>query len=130
LKQSCCLFCENLAIPVTQPAIDELGSLIDTPREEGFRWVSDEFDTLALRVYEELGSLRMEALTGWAIFNVMAPLIREQVEADEVYDKLAPPRRRLLVSDNMPTVRAIRSSIGPKWPAVQLPRVKVKDKDA
>ncbi|KAF8185327.1 hypothetical protein K438DRAFT_1508802, partial [Mycena galopus ATCC 62051] len=38
---------ENLAIPVTQAAIDELRSLIDTPRGEVFRWVSDEFDALA-----------------------------------------------------------------------------------
>ncbi|KAF7371823.1 hypothetical protein MVEN_00039000 [Mycena venus] len=79
---------ENLASPVTEAAIDELRRLIDTTQEEAFRWVSDEFDALASRVYEGLGSPRMEALTGWAIFNAMALLIREQVEADEVYDKL------------------------------------------
>ncbi|KAJ7266659.1 hypothetical protein C8J57DRAFT_1068487 [Mycena rebaudengoi] len=72
---------ENLSIPVTQEAIDELRSLIDTPREEAFRWVSDEFDALASEVYDGLGSPRMETLTGWAIFNAMAPLIRERVEA-------------------------------------------------
>ncbi|KAJ7862259.1 hypothetical protein B0H14DRAFT_3614015 [Mycena olivaceomarginata] len=80
---------ENLAIPVTQVVVDELRSLIDTPREDAFRWVSDAFDALALRVYEGLGSPKMEARTGWAIFNAMAPLIREQVEADEVDDMLA-----------------------------------------
>ncbi|KAJ7853169.1 hypothetical protein B0H14DRAFT_2354492, partial [Mycena olivaceomarginata] len=80
---------ENLAIPVTQVVVDELRSLIDTPREDAFRWVSDVFDALALRVYEGLGSPKMEARTGWAIFNAMAPLIREQVEADEVDDMLA-----------------------------------------
>ncbi|KAJ7429792.1 hypothetical protein B0H11DRAFT_2181067 [Mycena galericulata] len=80
---------ENLAIPITQVAVDELRSLIDTPREDTFRWVSDEFDALALQVYEGLGSPKMEARTGWAIFNAMAPLIREQVEADEVDDILA-----------------------------------------
>ncbi|KAJ7872004.1 hypothetical protein B0H14DRAFT_3131698 [Mycena olivaceomarginata] len=84
---------ENLAIPVTQVVVDELRSLIDTPREDAFRWVSDAFDALALRVYEGLGSPKMEARTGWAIFNAMAPLIREQVEADEVDDMLATVRR-------------------------------------
>ncbi|KAJ7358175.1 hypothetical protein DFH08DRAFT_655416, partial [Mycena albidolilacea] len=38
---------ENLAIPVTRAAINELRSLIDTPQEEAFHWVSDEFDVLA-----------------------------------------------------------------------------------
>ncbi|KAJ6492595.1 hypothetical protein DFH09DRAFT_874761, partial [Mycena vulgaris] len=38
---------ENLAIPVAQEAIDELRTLIDTSREEAYRWVSDEFDALA-----------------------------------------------------------------------------------
>ncbi|KAJ7268363.1 hypothetical protein C8J57DRAFT_1228076 [Mycena rebaudengoi] len=33
---------ENLAIPVTQEALDELRGLINTPRKEAFRWVSDE----------------------------------------------------------------------------------------
>jgi hypothetical protein len=28
---------------------------------------------------EDLGSSKMETLTGWAIFNAMAPLIRPQV---------------------------------------------------
>ncbi|KAJ7841991.1 hypothetical protein B0H14DRAFT_3693007 [Mycena olivaceomarginata] len=56
---------ENLAIPVTQVVVDELRSLIDTPREDAFRWVSDVFDALALRVYEGLGSPKMEARTGW-----------------------------------------------------------------
>ncbi|KAJ7712307.1 hypothetical protein B0H14DRAFT_2645370 [Mycena olivaceomarginata] len=84
---------ENLAIPVTQVVVDELRSLIDTPREDAFRWVSDAFDALALWVYEGLGSPKMEAWTGWAIFNAMAPLIREQVEADEVDDMLATVRR-------------------------------------
>ncbi|KAJ7251217.1 hypothetical protein C8J57DRAFT_1238585 [Mycena rebaudengoi] len=67
---------ENLAIPVTQDALDELRSLIDTPREEAFRWVSDEFDRIATEVYIELGSLKLEALSGWTIFNAMAPLLR------------------------------------------------------
>ncbi|KAJ7867117.1 hypothetical protein B0H13DRAFT_2352068 [Mycena leptocephala] len=71
---------ENLAIPVTQEVLDELRGLIETPREEAFRWVSDEFDGVATNVYIMLGSPKMEALSGWAIFNAMAPLIREQVE--------------------------------------------------
>ncbi|KAJ6502091.1 hypothetical protein C8R45DRAFT_975356 [Mycena sanguinolenta] len=71
---------QNLAIPITPAAIEELRAMIETPREEAFRWVSDEFNVLATQVYEELGSPKMEALTGWAIFNAMAPLIRSQVD--------------------------------------------------
>ncbi|KAF8179694.1 hypothetical protein K438DRAFT_1768731 [Mycena galopus ATCC 62051] len=36
----------NLAIPVTQQTIQELRNVINTPPEEVFRWVSDEFDML------------------------------------------------------------------------------------
>ncbi|KAJ6486613.1 hypothetical protein C8R45DRAFT_902658 [Mycena sanguinolenta] len=71
---------QNLAIPITPAAIEELRAMIETPREEAFRWVSDEFNVLATQVYEELGSPKMEALTGWAIFNAMAPLIQSQVD--------------------------------------------------
>ena len=67
---------ENLAIPVTQAALDELRSLIDTPREEALRWVSDEFDVIATEVYIWIGSPKLEALSGWAIFNNMAPVLR------------------------------------------------------
>ena len=67
---------ENLAIPVTQTAIDELRSLIDTPREEALRWVSDEFDAIATQVHIGIGSPKLEALSGWAIFNNMAPVLR------------------------------------------------------
>ncbi|KAJ6612194.1 hypothetical protein B0H10DRAFT_1808079 [Mycena sp. CBHHK59/15] len=67
---------ENLAIPVTQAALDELRGLIDTPREDAFRWVSDEFDEVATAVYIRIGSPKLEALSGWAIFNGMAPLLR------------------------------------------------------
>ncbi|KAJ6609508.1 hypothetical protein B0H10DRAFT_1954517 [Mycena sp. CBHHK59/15] len=67
---------ENLAIPVTQEALDELRGLIDTPREDAFRWVSDEFDEVATAVYIRIGSPKLEALSGWAIFNGMAPLLR------------------------------------------------------
>ncbi|KAJ6624342.1 hypothetical protein B0H10DRAFT_1943243 [Mycena sp. CBHHK59/15] len=65
---------ENLAIPVAQEAIDELRTLIDTSREEAYRWVSDEFDALASEVYIQLGCPKLEALSGWAIFNAMAPI--------------------------------------------------------
>ncbi|KAJ6484892.1 hypothetical protein C8R45DRAFT_999611 [Mycena sanguinolenta] len=71
---------QNLAIPITPAAIEELRAMIETPREEAFRWVSDELNVLATQVYEELGSLKMEALTGWVILNAMAPLIQSQVE--------------------------------------------------
>ncbi|KAJ7878099.1 hypothetical protein B0H14DRAFT_2567370 [Mycena olivaceomarginata] len=53
--------------------IDELRTLIDTSREEAYRWVSDEFDALASEVYIQLGCPKLEALSGWAIFNAMAP---------------------------------------------------------
>jgi hypothetical protein len=71
---------ENLAIPVTQAALDELRGLIDTPREDAFRWVSDGFDEVAKAVYIEIGSPKLEALSGWAIFNSMAPLLRGVVD--------------------------------------------------
>jgi hypothetical protein len=70
---------ENLAIPVAQEAIDELRTLIDTSREEAYRWVSDEFDALASEVYIQLGCPKLEALSGWAIFNAMAPLVRQRI---------------------------------------------------
>ncbi|KAJ7797899.1 hypothetical protein B0H14DRAFT_2245635, partial [Mycena olivaceomarginata] len=38
---------QNLAISVPQEAVQELRGLIETLREEVFRWVSDEFDMLA-----------------------------------------------------------------------------------
>ncbi|KAJ7118128.1 hypothetical protein C8R44DRAFT_625780, partial [Mycena epipterygia] len=70
---------ENLAIPVAQEAIDELRTLIDTSREEAYRWVSDEFDALASEVYIQLGCPKLEALSGWAIFNAMAPLVHQRL---------------------------------------------------
>ncbi|KAJ7495784.1 hypothetical protein B0H11DRAFT_2190352 [Mycena galericulata] len=70
---------ENLAIPVAQEAIDELRTLIDTSREEAYRWVSDEFDALASEVYIQLGCPKLEALSGRAIFNAMAPLVRQRI---------------------------------------------------
>ncbi|KAJ7699470.1 hypothetical protein B0H14DRAFT_2649143 [Mycena olivaceomarginata] len=65
---------ENLAIPVTQEAIDELRALIDTPREDALRWVSEDFAVVANDIYTSLGSPKLEVLSGWAIFNAMAPL--------------------------------------------------------
>ncbi|KAJ7833305.1 hypothetical protein B0H14DRAFT_3710710 [Mycena olivaceomarginata] len=70
---------ENLAIPVAQEAIDELRTLIDTSREEAYRWVSDEFDAFASEVYIQLGCPKLEALSGWAIFNAMAPLVHQRI---------------------------------------------------
>ncbi|KAJ7504745.1 hypothetical protein B0H11DRAFT_1852281 [Mycena galericulata] len=70
---------ENLAIPVTQASLDELRGLIDTPREDAFRWVSDGFDEVAT-AYIRIGSPKLEALSGWAIFNGMAPLLRRVVD--------------------------------------------------
>jgi hypothetical protein len=55
---------ENLAIPVTQAALDELRGLIDTSREDAFRWVSDKFDKVAMGVYIGIGSPKLEALSG------------------------------------------------------------------
>ncbi|KAJ7721702.1 hypothetical protein B0H16DRAFT_1699548 [Mycena metata] len=71
---------KNLAIPVTQAALDELRGLIDTPRKEAFRWVSDEFEAVATEVYIGIGSPKLEALSGWTIFNDMAPVLREVVD--------------------------------------------------
>ncbi|KAK6977093.1 hypothetical protein R3P38DRAFT_2582252, partial [Favolaschia claudopus] len=80
---------ENVAVEVTQDAIDELRALIETPREEAFRWVPDEFAALAFEVYIHLGSPTIEALSGWAIFNAMAPRIREQVETQGLYEAIS-----------------------------------------
>ncbi|KAK6996369.1 hypothetical protein R3P38DRAFT_2565983, partial [Favolaschia claudopus] len=79
---------ENLAVPVAQEAIDALRGLIDTPRSEALCWVPDVFNDLAFEVYHELGSPRLEALNGWAVFNAMAPLIRAQVELHGLYEAL------------------------------------------
>lgn len=75
---------EYLAIPVTQEAIDELRTLIDTPREDALRWVSEDFAVVANDVYTSLGSPKLEVLSGWAIFNVMAPLVRQEMNARAV----------------------------------------------
>ncbi|KAJ7797567.1 hypothetical protein B0H14DRAFT_2389646 [Mycena olivaceomarginata] len=72
---------ENLAIPVTQEAIDELRALIDTPREDALRWVSEDFAVVANDIYTSLGSPKLEVLSGWAIFNAMAPLVRQEMNA-------------------------------------------------
>jgi hypothetical protein len=45
---------QNLAIPVPPAAIEELRGMIEAPREEAFRWVSDEFNVLATKVHEDL----------------------------------------------------------------------------
>ncbi|KAK7014636.1 hypothetical protein R3P38DRAFT_3573378 [Favolaschia claudopus] len=79
---------ENLAVPVAQEAIDALRGLIDAPRSEALRWVPDLFNGLAFEVYHELGSPKLEALNGWAVFNAMAPLIRAQVELHGLYEAL------------------------------------------
>ncbi|KAJ7849498.1 hypothetical protein B0H14DRAFT_3668187 [Mycena olivaceomarginata] len=71
----------NLAIPVPQEAVQQLRGLIETPREEVFRWVSDEFDMLATNIYNGLGSPKLETLSGWAIFIAMAPLIRTEINS-------------------------------------------------
>ncbi|KAF8140804.1 hypothetical protein K438DRAFT_1636902, partial [Mycena galopus ATCC 62051] len=72
---------QNLAIRVPQEAVQELRGLIETPREEAFRWVSDKFDILATTIYNGLGSPKLETLSGWAIFNAMAPLIRTEINS-------------------------------------------------
>ena len=75
---------ENLAIPVMQEAINELRASIDTPREDAFRWVLEDFAVVANDVYTSLGSPKLEVLSGWAIFNAMAPLIRQEMNARAV----------------------------------------------
>ncbi|KAK6992329.1 hypothetical protein R3P38DRAFT_3226174 [Favolaschia claudopus] len=51
---------EYLAVEVTQDAIDERRALIETPREDAFRWVPDEFAVLAFEFYIHLGSPTIE----------------------------------------------------------------------
>jgi hypothetical protein len=74
---------ENLAIPVsvTQEAIDELRALIDTLREDALRRVSEDFAVVANDIYTSLGSPKLEVLSGWAIFNTMAPVVRQEMNA-------------------------------------------------
>ncbi|KAK6975009.1 hypothetical protein R3P38DRAFT_3412060 [Favolaschia claudopus] len=79
---------ENLAIAVPQAAIDQLRDLIDTPRSEALRWVLDVFDAVAREVYARLGSPGLQVLTGWAIFNAMAPLLRQEFNCNGLYDAL------------------------------------------
>ncbi|KAJ7796062.1 hypothetical protein B0H14DRAFT_2589619 [Mycena olivaceomarginata] len=54
----------TVAIPVTQEAIDELRALIDTPREDALRWVSEDFAVVANDIYTVLGSPKLEVLSG------------------------------------------------------------------
>jgi hypothetical protein len=72
---------QNLAIPAPQEAVQELRGLIATPCEEAFRWVSGEFEMLATNIYNSLGSPNLETLSGWAIFNALAPLIRTEISS-------------------------------------------------
>ncbi|KAF8187694.1 hypothetical protein K438DRAFT_1764849 [Mycena galopus ATCC 62051] len=39
------------------------------------------FDMPAVNIYNGLGSLKLETLSGWAIFNAMAPLIRTEIKS-------------------------------------------------
>ena len=68
---------ENLKIDVTQEVIDILCSEIQTPREEAFRWVSDEFDELAFKVYQDLGAPTLRLLNAWNVFNQIVKYIEE-----------------------------------------------------
>ncbi|KAK6993135.1 hypothetical protein R3P38DRAFT_2524907, partial [Favolaschia claudopus] len=79
---------KNLAISVPQVAIDHLRDLIDTPRSEALRWVPDVFDAVAFEVYNQLGSPSLEVLTGWAIFNAMAPIVRQEFASNGLYEAL------------------------------------------
>ncbi|KAJ3749794.1 hypothetical protein EV360DRAFT_56777 [Lentinula raphanica] len=56
---------------VAPEAVEELRKGIPVSREEVFRWVSDEFDLLATKAYEKIGSPQLDCDVGWAIFNKM-----------------------------------------------------------
>ncbi|KAK7036956.1 hypothetical protein R3P38DRAFT_2517122, partial [Favolaschia claudopus] len=58
-----------------QEYIDQLRQNIPKSREECYRWVSDEFDTQAAEVYEQIGSPKLKLTDGWTIFCHMLPLL-------------------------------------------------------
>ncbi|KAK7014509.1 hypothetical protein R3P38DRAFT_2638165 [Favolaschia claudopus] len=58
-----------------QEYIDQLRQNIPKSREECYRWVSDEFDTQAAEVYEQIGSPKLKLTDGWTIFCRMLPLL-------------------------------------------------------
>lgn len=67
----------SFTIPVPNEAVSQLRSTIGTSRKVVFQWpgVDAEFDRMAYRVYEELGSPELVSTSGWTVFMSMAPLL-------------------------------------------------------
>ncbi|KAK7013005.1 hypothetical protein R3P38DRAFT_3007997 [Favolaschia claudopus] len=61
---------------VPQEHIDALRQKIPRSRDECYRWVSDEFNTQAFGVYEQIGSPKLKLVDGWTIFCEMLPLLQ------------------------------------------------------
>lgn len=72
---------ENLKVDVTQEAIDIMRAQIATPREEAFCWVTDEFDALAFRVYQDIGAPSLVITDAWQIFLLMVDKIQAIYDA-------------------------------------------------
>ena len=68
---------KDLHVSVPQQTINELRMQLGTPREEAFRWVSDEFDAMAFQVYQDIGAPSLNLLNAWNIFNEMVKYIEE-----------------------------------------------------
>ncbi|KIY61139.1 hypothetical protein CYLTODRAFT_480210 [Cylindrobasidium torrendii FP15055 ss-10] len=65
----------GLSISVPLNALKVLRSQIETSREEAYRWVPDEFDFIAQRVYDHIGQPGLDAMTGWTVYEKMLPLV-------------------------------------------------------
>lgn len=56
--------------------MDAFRDSIHTDRDTALRWVPVEFDTIAIQVYELLGSPSCSAETAWDLFSKMASIMR------------------------------------------------------
>ncbi|KAF7338929.1 hypothetical protein MVEN_01969000 [Mycena venus] len=63
----------DFSVPAPQDFVDALRQNIPKPRDECYRWVSDEFDARAWEVYEHIGAPKLMLTEGWTIFCQMLP---------------------------------------------------------
>lgn len=65
----------DLGTKVDLEAVQTLRNGLQISREEAYRWVSDEFNTLATEVYQRIGCPELECSNGWATFNQMVAIL-------------------------------------------------------
>lgn len=70
---------EHCGVKVDMEVVQHLRGTLEKSRDECFRWVSDEFETQAQSVYEELESPELKIVTGWSVFCTMLPILKARV---------------------------------------------------